>query len=236
MRSISRRIFVLQSLGMGVSAALSRNAWALSWSDITQKDANLGLKAALSSATTQAVQQLGVENGFLGNPKVRIPLPKHLQQAQSLLNTLGMREQLEELETAMNHAAEHAVVEAKPIFISALKAMTVQDAKSIISDGNDAGTQYFKNKTSSALRSKFLPVVKRATDQVGLAQQYNALAQKGATWGMLKPEQTSVEAYVTQKALDGLFTVMAEEEQEIRANPVKAGTDIVRKVFGALGK
>jgi len=231
-----RRTFLLQLLCLGISAPLSRSAWSLSWSDITQKDAVNGLKSALTTATTQAVQQLGAENGFLANPKVRIPLPKHLAQAQSVLNALGMKEQLEQLETAMNHAAEHAVVEAKPIFIGALKSMTVQDAKSIISDGDDAGTQYFKGKTSTALRSKFLPVVKRATDQVGLAQQYNALAQKGAAWGMLKPEQTSVEAYVTQKALDGLFTVMAEQEQAIRADPVKAGTDIVRKVFGALGK
>ena len=134
----------------------------------------------------------------------------------------------------MNHAAEAAVVEAKPLFVNAIKTMSVQDANGIISGGQDSGTQFFKAKTSEALRAKFLPVVKRATDKVGLAQQYNALAEKGAALGVVKGEQTNVEGYVTQKALDGLFVMMADEEKAIRADPVGKGTDIVKKVFGAL--
>ena len=225
-----------QLLVLTLSCVLGSTALAFSWADVSNQDAVAGLKSALSSATTKAVEALGAQNGYLGNPKVKIPLPKYLDNARSVLNALGMKKQLKELEQTMNHAAEQAVVEAKPMFVNAIKSMSVQDAKGIISGGQDSGTQFFKTKTSDTLKLKFLPVVKKTTDKLGLAQQYNALAEKGAALGVVKGDQTSVEAYVTQKALDGLFVMVADEEKAIRADPIGKGTDIVKKVFGALGK
>lgn len=219
-----------------VTGLASRYAQALSWGDISNQDAVAGLKSALNSSTVKAIEKLAVENGFWDNTKVKIPLPGYLEDARSMLNALGMKKQAEELQLAMNRAAEKAVGEAKPIFVNAIKSMSVQDAKGIIAGGQDSGTQYFKGKTADQLRGKFLPVVKKATERVGLAQKYNELAGKGASLGIIKGDQKNVESFVTQKALDGLFLMMADEEKAIRADPVGRGTDIVKKVFGAFGK
>ena len=211
-------------------------AWALSWGDISNQDAVAGLKGALNSSTGKAVAQLAAVNGFWNNPKVKIPLPDYMEKARGLMNTFGMKKQADELHESINHAAEQAVGEAKPIFVGAIQTMSVQDAKGIISGGNDSGTQYFKSKTTDTLRGKFLPVVTRVTQRIGLAQKYNDLAGKGAKFGLVKGDDAKVETFVTHRALDGLFTMMADEERAIRANPVAAGSDIVKKVFGALGK
>ncbi len=228
--------------GLALSAALAlgsiaaSNAWAISWSDISNQDATAGLKSALNTSTLKAVEKLAVANGFWNNPKVKIPLPGYLEDARGVMNALGMKKQAEELHLAINRAAESAVGEAKPVFINAIKSMSVQDAKGIISGGQDSGTQFFKGKTSDTLRAKFLPIVKKATERVGLAQKYNEFAGKGAKLGIIKGDQANVESFVTQKALDGLFLMMADEEKAIRADPIGKGTDIVKKVFGALGK
>ena len=228
--------------GLALSAVLAlgsiaaNNAWAISWGDISNQDASAGLKSALNSSTLKAVEKLAVADGFWNNPKVKIPLPGYLEDARGVMNALGMKKQAEELHLAINRAAESAVGEAKPVFINAIKSMSVQDAKSIISGGQDSGTQFFKGKTSDTLRTKFLPIVKKATERVGLAQKYNEFAGKGAKLGIIKGDQANVESFVTQKALDGLFLMMADEEKAIRADPIGKGTDIVKKVFGALGK
>ena len=219
-----------------VTGFASRAAQALSWGDISNQDAVAGLKSALNSSTVKAVEKLAVEGGFWNNAKVKIPLPGYLEDVRGVMNAIGMRKQAEELQMAMNRAAENAVGEAKPIFVNAIKSMSVQDAKGIISGGQDSGTQYFKGKTVDALRTKFLPVVKKATERVGLAQKYNDIAAKGASLGVVRGDQKSVETFVTQKALDGLYLMMADEEKAIRADPVGRGTDIVKKVFGAFGK
>ncbi len=227
---------------LALSAALAAgslsigDAWALSWGDITNQDAAAGLKSALNSSTVKAVEKLAVEGGFWNNPKVKIPLPGYLEDARGVMNALGMKKQAEELHMAINRAAETAVGDAKPVFVNAIKSMTVQDAKGIISGGQDSGTQFFKGKTTDTLRAKFLPVVKKATEKVGLAQKYNELAGKGAKLGLIKGDQANVESFVTQKALDGLFLMMADEEKAIRADPIGKGTEIVKKVFGALGR
>ena len=229
------RAFALIGAASGFTL-LSRHAFALSWGDISNQDATAGLKSALNSSTVKAIEKLAAENGFWDNAKVKIPLPGYLEDARGVMNALGMKKQAEELQLAMNRAAEKAVGEAKPIFVNAIKSMSVQDAKGIISGGNDSGTQYFKGKTADQLRTKFLPVVKKATERVGLAQKYNELAGKGASLGIIKGDQKSVETFVTQKALDGLYLMMADEEKAIRADPVGKGTEIVKKVFGAFGK
>ena len=221
---------------LALATLAANNAWAVSWNDISNQDAVAGLKSALSTSTEKAVEKLAVADGFWNNAKVKIPLPGYLEDARGVMNALGMKKQTEELHMAINRAAETAVGEAKPIFVNAIKSMTVQDAKGIISGGQDSGTQFFRSKTSDTLRAKFLPIVKKATERVGLAQKYNELAGKGAQLGIIKGDQANVESFVTQRALDGLFLMMADEEKAIRADPIGKGTDIVKKVFGAFGK
>jgi hypothetical protein len=206
---------------------------ASSFAQITNSDAVSGLRAALDQGAAKAVANLSVPDGFLNNPKVRIPLPKILKQAKSAAKLLGMDKQFDELEVSMNRAAEAAVPKAKPLLINAIKQMSVQDAMGLLKGGNDSATQYFKEKTQTKLVAEFLPFATQATDKVGLAKKYSALASKGAALGLVKEDQKSLDSYVAQKAVDGLFTLIAEEEKAIRANPIGAGTDLLRRVFGA---
>ncbi|MBA2548833.1 MAG: DUF4197 domain-containing protein, partial [Burkholderiaceae bacterium] len=140
------------------------------------------------------------------------------------------------LELAVNRAAEQAVPQAKVLLTNAVKSMSVDDAKQILRGGDDSVTQFFKAKTAPQLSERFLPIVRSVTDRNGLAQQYNSIAGQGSALGLIKAEQASIERYVTQKALDGLYTMIAEEEKKIRANPVAAGSEIIRRVFGALNR
>jgi hypothetical protein len=201
---------------------------------ITNKEALAGLKAALEKGSLAAVAALGRPDGFLGNPAVRIPLPDSLTRAESLMRRVGMGRYADELALSMNRAAEAAVPEARQLFLDSVRKMTVQDAKGILAGGETAGTEYFQKTTQEQLHNRFLPIVKKATEKVGLAQRYNEYAEKGATLGLIKKEQSNLDEYVTRKALDGLYLTLAEEEKKIRKDPVAAGTNIIRKVFGAL--
>jgi hypothetical protein len=203
---------------------------------ITQREAIAGLRAALEKGSVAAVAHLGREDGFFANPQVKIPLPQSLQRAEKLMRRFGAGRYADELILTMNRAAEAAVPEARALFIQAVRRMSVQDAKAILSGGETAGTQYFQRVTSEQLHDRFLPIVKRSTERVGLAQKYNAYAEKGAALGLLKKEHADLDEYVTQRALQGLFFVVAEEEKKIRKDPVGTGTAIIKKVFGALLK
>jgi hypothetical protein len=204
-------------------------------SDISNKEATGGLKDALIQAAGSAVGKLGVTDGFLKNPKVKIPLPDSMKKAEKAMRMFGMGKQADELVTRMNRAAEMAVPEGKQLLIDAVKKMSVQDAKDILTGGDDAATQYFKKTTSASLTAKFLPIVTDATKDVQLAQQYNKFAEMGSQYGLVKKDQSNLEKYVTQKTLDGLYLMMAEEEKAIRKDPLGASTSLIKKVFGALG-
>jgi hypothetical protein len=150
------------------------------------------------------------------------------------MRAVGMRRQADELVLTMNRAAEAAVPEAKQLLVDAVKKMSVQDAKGILTGGDTAATEYFKRTTQADLTKRFLPIVKKATEKVGLAQQYNALAAQGAALGLVRDDQATVESYVTKKALDGLYLMIGEQEKAFRQNPLGASSDIVKKVFGTL--
>lgn len=201
---------------------------------ISSGDASAGVKEALAKGADVAIAALGKKDGFLGNAKVKIPLPGTLQKAEKGLRMLGMGKQADELVDTMNHAAENAVAEARPILADAIKMMTVQDAKSILTGGDDSVTQYFKRSSAEQLTQKFLPIVKNATGQLQLAEQYNNYAGKAASLGLIDGKDADINAYVTQKAMDGLFLMIAEEEKKLRADPVAAGSALLKKVFGAL--
>lgn len=216
--------------------AISISAFGMGLNDISNRDAVSGLKDALTQASTAATRQLGVENGFLGNDKVRIPLPGALKSIESGLRLLGLQGQADELVTAMNRAAEQAVPQARSLLVAAVKTMSVQDAKGILTGGDTAATDYFRRTTSAQLTQKFLPIVTQATSKVGLAEKYNRIAERGAQWGLVDARQARIEAYVTQKTLDGLFFTIAEQERAIRHDPVGAATGMASKIFGLIGK
>lgn len=202
--------------------------------DITNAEALRGLRQALTDGSLAAVARLGVHDGFFANPRVKIPLPPSLQRVERGLRAFGMRREADELVLAMNRAAEAAVPEAKQLLTDAVRKMSIQDAKGILNGGDTAATDYFRRATRPQLTQRFLPIVKKATDRVGLAQQYNSLAEQGAALGLVKEDEASIERYVTQKALDGLYFVIGEQEKAFRRDPVGATSSIVRKVFGAL--
>jgi hypothetical protein len=201
---------------------------------ISGSQASGGLKQVLEQGANYAVDHLGTAGGFLNNPKVRIPLPDALEKSRPILKMMGKSGELDDLQTAMNRAAEAAVPEARTLLVNAVKQMSVDDAKQILSGGDDAVTRYFESKTRSALTDRFLPVVSEQTGRLSLAGQYNQVAGQAAKAGLLKGEETSVETFVTARALDGLYATIAEQERQIRANPMQAAGDLAKKVFGAL--
>ena len=213
---------------------LSANVFALSISDLSQGDASGGLKDALTQGAQIAVKQLGTPGGFSNNDEVRIELPGKLGKAAKAMKMMGMGDQVDQLETSMNKAAEAAVPQAQALLVDAVKKMTVSDAKSILAGKDDAATQYLNKTSREQIRAKFLPIVKQATDQVGLAKQYNAFASQAASLGAVDAKSANIENYVTEKALDGLFEMIAKQEESIRKNPAAAATSLAKKVFGAL--
>lgn len=209
-------------------------AWALNLADLSQREAAGGLREALAQGAGKAVELLGREDGFLKNPKVKIPLPDALAQAEPLLRTMGRGEDLDRLVETMNRAAEQAVPRAKPLLLDAVREMSVDDAKKILAGGDDSVTRYFKDKTADRLAALFEPSVKESTDRLALSKRYNRLAGKVSGLGLVKPEDARVEHYVTRKALDGLYLMIAEQEKAIRQNPLGAAGALAKKVFGAL--
>jgi hypothetical protein len=205
-----------------------------SLSDITNQEAGRGIKGALNTGISAAVGKLGVTGGFLNNPKVKIPLPPALDDIASGLRLLGKGRDADELVAKMNQAAEQAVPLAKPLLVNAVKSMSLDDAKKILTGGDQSVTQFFRAKTAAPLSTKFLPLVKQTTDQVGLAQQYDQFAGQGAKLGLIKGDAANIEQYVTDRTLDGLYLMIGEEERAIRQNPAAAGSAIVSKVFAAL--
>jgi hypothetical protein len=209
-------------------------AFSLGLANLTNQDAARGIKAALRDGAASAIGKLGVPGGFLNNPKVKIPLPPALDEVAKGMRMLGRGKDADELVAAMNQAAEQAVPEAKALLMNAVSSMSIEDAKKILTGGDGSVTQFFREKTAAPLAVKFLPIVKKSTDRVGLAQKYDQFAGEGAKLGLVKGDAANIEEYVTHKALDGLYTMIGEEEHTIRQNPAAAGSAIVSKVFGAL--
>ena len=221
-------------LALTAGLALSATALAFSLADLSQSDASGGLKDALTQGVQVAVKQLGTPGGFSNNPDVRIELPGNLGKAAKTMKMMGMGAQVSQLEASMNKAAEAAVPQAQAIIVDSVKKMSVQDAKGILSGPEDSATQYLNKSSREQIRAKFLPIVKQATDQVGLAKQYNSFAGQAASFGVIDAKNANIESYVTEQALDGLFEMIAQQEASIRENPAAAATSLAKKVFGAL--
>ncbi|RTL16888.1 MAG: DUF4197 domain-containing protein [Burkholderiales bacterium] len=212
-----------------IPALLLRPAAAL---NLTEADANAGIRAALERGAQAAVALLGRPDGFLGNPLVKIELPGHLRDVAKLLRATGQGGKLDELVTAMNRAAEAAVPAAKPLLVKAVRDMSVEDGLKILKGGDDSVTQFFAGKTREPLGREFLPIVTQATERVALADKYNAVAKKAAGLGLVRSEDASIQQYVTGRALDGLYRLIGEEEKKIRQDPLGTGSALLKKVFG----
>jgi Protein of unknown function (DUF4197) len=228
---IMRRIITVLTLILFAAQANALGVGSLSDSQATD-----GLKAALTQGADKAVSELGAVDGFFKNPKVKIPLPDSMKKAEKTMHMFGMGKQADELVLKMNRAAEAAVPEAKTLLVDSVKKMSVTDAKNILTGPDDAATQYFKKNTSTAMTEKFLPIVKKATADVKLAQQYDKFAAMGSQYGLVGKDQANLEQYVTQKTLDGVYLMMAEEEKAIRKDPVGQASSLIKEVFGAIGK
>lgn len=225
--------FGMSSFGILI-ASTYQQAYALSLGDLSNADATSGIKAALENGALSAIGLLGRTDGFLGNEKVRIPLPGYLNDAGKLMRNLGQGRRVDELVTAMNRGAEQAVPMATDLLVSTVKDMNVTDAKNILSGGDTSVTKFFADKTREPLGIQFLPIVHQATNNVGLADKYNSVAGRALSMGLVKKEESNVQQYVTGKSLDGLYFMVGEEEKKLRQNPLAAGSDILRRVFSVL--
>jgi hypothetical protein len=223
---------VMDKVGSSSTSTPSNNNSGVN--SISDTEANDGLKAALNQGVGKAVNMLGVTDGFLSNKDVKIPLPNSLKKIQKGMKLAGMGKQSDELVLKMNRAAEAAVPEAKSLLVDSIKKMSLADAKAILTGPEDAATQYFKKSTSAQMSEKFLPIVTKETEKVELAQSYNKYAEMGSKFGVVKKEDANIQQYVTNKALDGLYFMIAKEEVAIRKDPLGQASNLIKKVFGAV--
>ncbi len=226
----------VKSAGSSSTTATSNTSSSAGVNSLSNAEASGGLKEALTQGVGKAVSTLGVADGFLGNKEVKIPLPKSLQKIEKGMKLMGMGKQSDELVLKMNRAAEAAVPEAKALLVDSIKQMSLADAKAILTGPQDAATQYFKRTTSKQMGEKFLPIVTKATENVQLAASYNKYAEMGSKFGVVKKEDANIEQYVTNKALDGLYLMIAKEEAAIRKDPLGQASGLLKKVFGAVAK
>ncbi len=204
--------------------------------NVSDNDIAAGLKEALGQGVSTAIKTLGKPNGFLLNPRVKIPLPKSLQKLEKGLRIAGQGKSVDAFVASMNNAAEKAVPVAIDVFVDAIKQMSFDDARKILFSGQkDSATQFFRRTSEETLRGKFRPIVQEFTEKTGVTQKYKTMVGKaGFAAQFLGKDATDLDGYVTQRALDGLFLLVADEEAKIRENPIGRTTALLKKVFGIL--
>ncbi len=240
----------LDALGIGSSATNAAASASPALAALSDTQVVDGLKNALGNGLQHAITTLGHDGGFLTNLEVKIPLPEKLQTVQKALHAMKQDKYSDEFIATMNHAAEQAVPAAADVFGDAVKQMSIDDAKAILAGPDDAATQFFRRTTQTNLYARFLPIVQKATAQTGVTATYKKMLAQvnnsgsslfgGSLGGLenkyLGADTLDVDAYVTNQALDGLFKLVADEEKQIRQNPVARTTDVLKQVFGAVGK
>jgi hypothetical protein len=197
-----------------------------------QKTTVSGLKEALSIGTEKAVKSVSKTDGYFGNQLIKILLPEKLQQVADVLGKMGFQKQVDSLVLSMNRAAEAAAPKAKALFVQAIKEMTFEDAMKILRGSNTAATEYFKGKTSGKLYQEFKPVVTDNMNKVGVAKAYKNMMAPAESLPFVSKESVDLDHYVTNKALDGLFIMVGEEEKKIRTDPAARVTSLLKTVFG----
>jgi len=195
-----------------------------------------GLKEALSVATGDAVKAVGRTDGYFSNQAIKILMPEKIRTVADVAGKLGFQKEVDDFVLSMNRAAEHAALKAKEYFVEAVKEMTFEDAKKILNGGDTAATEYFKAKTYDKLYAAFKPDVSASMNEVGVTRSYKAMMDKYQAVPFMKAESLDLDRFVTQKSLDGLFTMVGQEEKKIRTNPAAQVTDLLKQVFGKTGK
>ena len=201
-------------------------------SGLDEKTVGAGLKDALRVGTERAVYRTSKTDGFLANKLIHIALPEEFDSVAAALRTIGLGNQVDSLEMAMNRAAERASGEAKAVFWDAVTRMTLYDVYGILNGGETAATDYFRAKTSDSLRNRIHPIVVGKMGEVGLYKLYNQIITTYNTLPLVSKPAINLEDYVTEKTLDGLFIIIAQEEQQIRKNPAARTTKLLQEVFG----
>ena len=200
-------------------------------SGVSQDEIVDGLKEALEIGAGKTVQALSQVNGYYDNPQLRIPLPQSLQKFEKILRATGFASELDAFELSMNRAAEKAAPEAKTLFVDAIREMTFSDADKILKGADNEATAYFKNKTSGKLQALFKPIIEQSIESVGVTRSYQSLSEKIQSIPFAGDYAVDLDDYVTEKAIDGLFIRLAEEEAKIRNDPAARVTDLLKKVF-----
>ncbi|HPU53811.1 MAG TPA: DUF4197 domain-containing protein [Burkholderiaceae bacterium] len=229
---VRRRCFLVPLAVLAPVIALPRAASAQA--ALSEQDAATGIRAALEKGALAAVELLGVNDGFLGNPRVRIPLPDSLRKVRSAARVFGLDHEFEALEVGINRAAEAAVPQGKALLVEAARKVTVRDALDIVRGGDDSVTRYFRSSAGEQITARFLPIVSKSIGKLDLARKYDRLAGQAGRLGLVKEDQATLDRYVTGKAVDGLFLVIADKERSLRADPIGSGSAILKKVFGGL--
>jgi len=199
---------------------------------LTEKDAADGIKEALVNGTGESVKLVSMADGYWGNPEIKIPFPSEAKEMETKLRTIGMGKKVDEFNESMNRAAEKAANEAKPIFIAGIKGMTVKDAINIVKGENNAATMYLKKTTSPELNAAFQPIIKTSLDNVNASKYWSELITIYNKIPMVKKMNPNLTEYVTDKAINGLFIMIAKEELKIRKDPVARTSELLKKVFG----
>ena len=233
---MNRRTFIILALIVLIASSATLGQTTRRQSSLSDLDISRGLREALNKGVRTAVDDLGRHNGFLDNSRVRIPLPRELQRTEKALRSVGQGRRVDEFIESMNHAAEEAVPVALDIFVDSIMQMSFDDARQILfSRQDDAATQFFRRMSEDRLREEFRPIVERFTEQVGVTQKYKQMIGRYGFLGRVVGQDASdIDGYVTEKALDGLFLLIADEEQRIRRDPVGRTSAILRAVFGAI--
>ena len=201
-------------------------------SGVSQTDAANGLKEALIQGITKGTNQASQTDGFYLNKLIRIPFPPDAQRVANTLRTIGLGSQVDKFELSLNRGAEHAAKSAKPIFLAAIKSLTFKDVWGILTGEKDAATSYLKRTTTTQLTTAFKPIIQQSLDKVSATRYYTDLTTRYNRIPLVQPVNTDLNQYATDKAIGGLFTLIAQEEANIRENPVARGTELLRRVFG----
>ncbi|MCR9064954.1 MAG: DUF4197 domain-containing protein [Cytophagales bacterium] len=201
---------------------------------LSKEDIAAGLKEALQVGIDHGADMVSKENGYFGNARIRIPFPEDVQRVENALRNIGLGSEVDKFVLALNRGAEEAAKEAKPIFVSAIKQMTITDALSILKGEKDAATVYLKRTTSPELIAAFMPVVEKALNKTEATKYYTDLATVYNKIPLTKDIDPDLKGYATQKAIDGLFLMIADEEAKIRENPLARTSDLLKRVFGSI--
>lgn len=223
---------LVSALFLGSCETLTQISKSLDLGTPTDSEINSGLKQALEYGTSYASDRLSKEDGYLGNLAIKIVFPEEAKKVENTLRSLGLGNLCDQVITSVNRAAEDAAIEAKPIFVAAIKGMSITDVKNILLGSNNAATLYFENKTTSSLEEKFKPIIESSLTKVGATKYWSDVITRYNKIPLMTPIEADLSKYVTQKAIDGLFYEIAKEELKMRENAAARSTVLLKKVFG----